>query len=282
MVKINNLSFGYSRKKILYDKLNLSLETGRIYGLLGKNGAGKSTLLRNMCGLLFPSAGTISVNGFEPQKRQPSFLQTVYLIPEQIYVPRLSINRYVELYAPFYPKFDIVQFRDFMDVLKVEGNPKLTDLSFGQQKKFIIAFGLACNTQLLIMDEPTNGLDIPSKSQFRKLLASTITDDRIFIISTHQVRDLDNLIDQVVVVDNGEVLLNASIDEISEKLCFKLVPELPDTEQVLYSESSMMGHAVVMANTEGVDTKVHLEYLFNAITAHPDKTKAIFNNLKHH
>jgi ABC-2 type transport system ATP-binding protein len=278
MVEIKNLSFGYSRKKVLFDDFNLTLDSGRIYGLLGKNGAGKSTLLRTICGLLFPTTGTIEVNGFEPKKRQPAFLQSLYLIPEQTYVPRLSINRYVDLYAPFYPQFDRQQLRGYLDVLDVKGNPKLTDLSFGQQKKFIIAFGLACNTQMLIMDEPTNGLDIPSKSQFRKLMASALTDERIFIISTHQVRDLDNLIDQVVVVENGSVLLNASINEICEKLCFKLVHELPEPDKVLYSESSMMGHAVVMPNTEGVDTKVHLEYLFNAITAQPNKTKAIFNN----
>ena len=278
MIKIKNLSFGYHRKKILFNNFNLSLETGRIYGLLGKNGAGKSTLLRNICGLLFPSSGTIEVNGFEPQKRQPSFLQSLYFIPEHVHVPRLSIQRYVDFYAPFYPKFDAQQFWNFLEILDVRGNPKLTDLSFGQQKKFIIAFGLACNTQVVIMDEPTNGLDIPSKSQFRKLMASTLTDDRIFIISTHQVRDLDNLIDQVVVIDNGAVLLNASINEIADKLAFKLVAELPEPDKVLYSESSMMGHAVVMPNTEGVDTKVHLEYLFNAVTANPDKTNALFNN----
>ena len=278
MIQITNLSFGYSRKKIILDNLNLSLDSGRIYGLLGKNGAGKSTLLRGICGLLFPNKGTISVNDFSPQKRQPAFLQDLYFIPEQIYVPRLSIKKYMDLYAPFYPKFDATQFWAAMDVLDVKGNPKLTDLSFGQQKKFIIAFGLACNTQILIMDEPTNGLDIPSKSQFRKLMASALRDDRIFIISTHQVRDLDNLIDQVVVIDEGSVLLNASINDISDKLCFKLLLELPEPDKVLYSESSMMGHAVVMPNTEGVETKVHLEYLFNAITAHPDKTKSIFNN----
>lgn len=278
MIQITNLSFGYNRKKIILDNLNLSLDSGRIYGLLGKNGAGKSTLLRGICGLLFPNKGTISVNDFSPQKRQPAFLQDLYFIPEQIYVPRLSIKKYMDLYAPFYPKFDAAQFWATMDVLDVKGNPKLTDLSFGQQKKFIIAFGLACNTQILIMDEPTNGLDIPSKSQFRKLMASALRDDRIFIISTHQVRDLDNLIDQVVVIDEGSVLLNASINDISDKLCFKLLLELPEPDKVLYSESSMMGHAVVMPNTEGVETKVHLEYLFNAITAHPDKTKSIFNN----
>ena len=278
MIQITNLSFGYNRKKTLFDNLNLSLDAGRIYGLLGKNGAGKSTLLRNICGVLFPTHGSISVNGFAPQKRQPGFLQDLYFIPEQIYVPRLSIEKYLYLYAPFYPKFDKNQFDAYMDALDVKGNPKLTDLSFGQQKKFIIAFGLACNTNILIMDEPTNGLDIPSKSQFRKLMASALTDDRIFIISTHQVRDLDNLIDQVVIIDEGSVLLNASINEISDKLCFKLLPELPELDKVLFAESSMMGHAVVMPNTEGVETKVHLEYLFNAITAQPDKTKSIFNN----
>lgn len=278
MIAIQNLSFSYNRKKRIYDNLSLSLASGSIYGLLGKNGAGKSTLLKSMVGLLFPTEGVIRVNDFEPQRRQPSFLQTIYFIPEQTYVPSLSVERYINLYAPFYPNFDEKKLAEYIKALEVNAVGKLTDMSFGQQKKFIIAFGLACNTPVLLMDEPTNGLDIPSKSQFRKLIASTLTDDKIIFISTHQVRDLDNLIDKIIIVDDGKMLLNASIGDISDKLCFKLLPELPDSDKVLYSESSMMGHAVVMPNTEGVETKVHLEYLFNAVIAQPNKVKTLFNN----
>jgi ABC-2 type transport system ATP-binding protein len=278
MVEIQNLTFGYNRNKLLYEGLNLSLKAGRIYGLLGKNGAGKSTLLKNMVGLLFPTEGVVSINNFLPKKRQPSFLQSIYFIPEQTYVPSLSIKRYVDLYAPFYPLFDENQFYTCLKELEVKTEGKLTDMSFGQQKKFIIAFGLACNTSVLLMDEPTNGLDIPSKSQFRKLIASALTGDRLFLISTHQVRDLDNLIDDVVIVENGEILLNASIGDISERLVFKTIQNTPQAETILYSETSLNGLTIVKANTKNEESKVNLEHLFNAVVAHPNIIKMIFQN----
>ena len=278
MIQIQNFSFSYSRKKQIYSNLSLALPSGSIYGLLGKNGAGKSTLLKTMVGLLFPTEGVVRVNNFEPKRRQPSFLQTIYFIPEQTYVPSLTVERYVNLYAPFYPKFDKKLLAEYLKVLDVNAEGKLTALSFGQQKKFIIAFGLACNTAVLVMDEPTNGLDIPSKSQFRKLIASALTDDKTIVISTHQVRDLDNLIDQIVIVDDGKLLLNASISDISDKLCLKTVAQLSETHKTIYAESSFGGHAVVTQNTEGVDTKVNLELLFNAVTTNQEAIDQIFNN----
>jgi len=278
MIDVENLSFGYKRKKLLYKNLSLKLEAGSIYGLLGKNGAGKSTLLKNFIGLLFPTDGNLTVNGFEPKRRKPAFLETIYFIPEEVYVPPVSIGRYKNLFAPFYPSFDENKFYSYLEHLDVKDNGKLTSLSFGQQKKFIIAFALACNTKVLLLDEPTNGLDIPSKIKFRKLIASTFTDDKIIFISTHQIRDLDNLIDRVIIVDDGHLLLNASIGAIAEKLCFKTVSELSDTSDVLYSEESLKGFSVVVRNSYNEDSKVNLEHLFNAITYNAVKAKAIFKN----
>lgn len=277
MVNVENLSFSYSSKKSLYSGLNLSLSTGHIYGLLGKNGAGKSTLLKNIVGLLFPTEGRIRVNELEPRKRQPSFLQHIYFIPEQTVVPALSIKRYISLYTPFYPRFDEQQFYGYLKELEVETSMNLKDMSFGQQKKFVIAFGLACNTPVLVMDEPTNGLDIPSKSHFRKLMASSLNEERLFIISTHQVRDLDNLIDDVIIIESGEVLLNASIGEIAERLVFKTIPEMPIAETVLYAEPHFKGTTIVKANTQREDSKVNLEHLFNAVVANPHLIKMIFS-----
>jgi ABC-2 type transport system ATP-binding protein len=278
MIDIQNLSFGYKRKKLLYKNLTLKLEAGSIYGLLGKNGAGKSTLLKNFIGLLFPKDGKIAVNGFEPKKRWPSFLETIYFIPEEVYVPALTVEGYKNLFSPFYPSFSEEQFYSYLEQLDVKDKGKLNGLSFGQQKKFIIAFALACNTKVLLLDEPTNGLDIPSKIKFRKLIASIFTDDKIIFISTHQIRDLDNLIDRVIVVDNGELLLNASVSDISEKLCFKTVSELSSPDEILYSEESLKGFSVVTKNTNAEDSKVNLEHLFNAITEKPVLAKAIFKN----
>lgn len=274
MIEIQNLTFGYRKKKILYKNLNLTLENGNIYGLLGKNGAGKSTLLKNLIGLLFPTGGQIIVNGYIPKKRQPSFLETIYLIPEEVHVPSISIHQYQNLFAPFYPNFNPDQFHDYLDQLDVKDQGKLNTLSFGQQKKFIIAFALACNTKILLLDEPTNGLDIPSKMRFRKLISSIFNEDRMIFISTHQIRDLDNLIDKVIIVDNGELILHASITEISEKLCFKTVSE--PAENTLYTEMSLKGHTIIKANTEKEETKVNLEHLFNAVTQNPTIVKNLF------
>jgi ABC-2 type transport system ATP-binding protein len=281
MISIENLSFGYKKNKPLYKNLSLSLQSGSIYGLLGKNGAGKSTLLKNLTGLLFPDSGNLFVNGFVPKKRRPGFLQTIYFIPEEVFVPALTIKRYKNLYSPFYPKFDDQLFHNYLKLLDVETEEKLNTLSFGQQKKFIIAFALACGTEVLFLDEPTNGLDIPSKAQFRKLISSVFTDKRMIFISTHQIRDLDNLIDRIVIVDRGELLLSASVSEVAEKLSFKTLKELPqDFSQILYSEDSLKGISVVLENEDAEDSKVNLEHLFNAVTENPEKIKAIFTNKK--
>jgi ABC-2 type transport system ATP-binding protein len=278
MIEIQNLSFGYHPRKFLYKKLQLSLQPGNIYGLLGRNGAGKSTLLKNIIGLLFPTEGKIMVNGFVPNKRLPSFLETIYFIPEEVHVPSLTIKRYLNLFSPFYPLFNKEQFAVYLESLDVKTEAKLTTLSFGQQKKFIIAFALACNTKVLLLDEPTNGLDIPSKKRFRKLIASVMNDDRMIFISTHQIRDLDNLIDQVIIVDNGDLLLNASLATIGEKLCFKTVDDIPANTHVLYEEDALKGKSIVVENTLQEDTKINLEHLFNAITENPAMAKAIFKN----
>src|SRR5689334_10590623 len=277
MIEISDLSFGYKKRKPLYKNLNLSLPVGSIYGLLGKNGAGKSTLLKNFIGLLFPKQGELFVNGYTPKKRLPSFLETIYFIPEEVYVPSLTIDRYRKLFSPFYPLFNEDQFYSYLDLLDVHDKGKLNTLSFGQQKKFIIAFALACNTRILLLDEPTNGLDIPSKIKFRKLIASVFTEDKMIFISTHQIRDLENLIDNVIIVDNGELLLQASIAEIEKRLSFKVVDEMPDENNVLYADSSLSGYAVVMENKTSEESKVNLEYLFNAVTENPVKAKSIFN-----
>jgi ABC-2 type transport system ATP-binding protein len=278
MIEIQNVSFGYSRRKMLYKNLTLTLEAGTIYGLLGKNGAGKSTLLKNLIGLLFPEKGKINVNTFEPKRRQPSFLQTIYFIPEEVYVPSLTINGYRNLFAPFYPCFENEKFNLYLKELDVKDEGKLNTLSFGQQKKFVIAFALACNTKVLLLDEPTNGLDIPSKIQFRKLIASVMNEGRTIVISTHQVRDLENLIDRIIIVDNGFLLLNASLGDISEKLCFKTVAEVDDSVRVLHSEDTLKGISVVQENPRGEESKVNLEQLFNAVTENPEVIKAIFIN----
>ena len=276
MVQLDQLSFGYTRHHRLFDGLNLTLEPGHIYGLLGKNGAGKSSLLRNMVGLLYPDSGRIEVAGYSPRKRQPAFLQAVYFIPEEIYLPAVTIAKYLATQAPFYPNFHEQQFRYYLTEFDVPFDHTINGLSFGQRKKVLIAFALACNTSVLVMDEPTNGLDIPSKSQFRKLVASVLQDDRIILISTHQVRDLDNLIDSVIVLEDSEILLHHRLDDISERLRFATLSSAEDDQRVLYAEPSLQGYTVVMENSEQQESKVDLERLFNAAIKNPERIRQLF------
>lgn len=265
MVRIRNLHFGYSRRHPLFQNLDLTLERGHIYGLLGKNGAGKSTLLKNMVGLAFPLAGTCEVFGQPAARRHPDMLADLFFLPEEIYVPAVTAVKFVDHTAGFYPKFDHAALAHYLSEFEVPAQAVLSALSFGQQKKFMIAFALAANTSLLVMDEPTNGLDIPSKAQFRKLIASALTEERCLIVSTHQVRDLESLIDTVVVLHGQRIVLNADLAELAERLSFATVPEADDT--ALYVEESVRGAQVIRPNRSGMAGRVDLELLFNALVS---------------
>lgn len=276
MIKLSNLSFGYSKKSLLFKNLNLELQVGHIYGLLGKNGAGKSTLLKNLAGLVFPSSGNCSVNGYNAADRLPGFLQELFFIPEEIYLPALTAEEFVKSTGHFYPKFDLQQFNKMIEEFDVPADRMLNKLSFGQQKKVMIAFGLATNTSLLIMDEPTNGLDIPSKVQFRKIIAAALTDDRCVIISTHQVRDLDSLIDTLVVIHEKEIVLNMSLEEIGAKIQFTTAAQA-NKSGILYQEDTDFGVNTISLNPHEDYNKVDMEILFNALT---NKNKSVIETLK--
>ena len=277
MIQIKNLSFDYGKRKPVFRNLNLTLKEGNVYGLLGRNGAGKSSLLRNMAGLLFSTSGTCIVNGHNAQDRLPVFLQDLYFLPEEFHTPPVKIKEFVDIYAPFYPKFSLKQFLEYLEEFQLSDNEKFTELSLGQKKKALIGFALSTNTKVLLMDEPTNGLDIPSKSQFRKIIASVATDERIIVISTHQVRDLESLIDPIIILDNSEVLLNATTEEITEKLCFKTVLRVTEHDKVLYSEHSLRGFSIVTQNVDNEHSKADLELLFNATLTSQLQIKQLFN-----
>jgi len=276
MIKITDLTFAYKNKPPLFSGLNLQISDGNIYGLLGKNGAGKTTLLKIICGLLFPQKGACSVLAFTPSKRVPEMLQEIYFIPEEIYTPPLKIDEYLKLFAPFYPHFDQQSFGQYIKTFNLPRNDRLTSLSYGQKKKFLVAFGLASNCRLLILDEPTNGLDIPSKSQFRKLLATSLSEDRIIIISTHQVRDIGNLIDPIVILDDGNVIFNQSIDDISRKLAVRLQKTEPGKNDVLYSEKTLGGYVVIDENRGESESNLDIELLFNAVINNQQRMGELF------
>ncbi|MBD2753518.1 ABC transporter ATP-binding protein [Spirosoma validum] len=283
MIELSNVSFGYQRGRPLYDDLNLRLSAGSIYGLLGPNGAGKSTLLRLISGLLYPRTGRIQVGNYIPAERKPTFLEDLFLLPEEFYLPPVRIRQFVDSNAPFYPRFDRVQMAGYVREFGLTDDQKLNELSYGQKKKILIGFGLATNTTVLLMDEPTNGLDIPSKGQFRRLVAGAVDDRRTVVISTHQVRDLEALIDPIVILNERGIALNASVEEITARLWFGMVsgndrPELETSQPLLYSERAVGGYALVTENPASEPSRLDLERLFNAVQAEPERIRQLFSS----
>lgn len=279
MLQVENISFSYGRRKpeVLSD-FSFSLEKGRVYGLLGKNGVGKSTLLYLMCGLLTPKHGRVMYHGVDMRRRLPETLRDVFLVPEEFDLPAVSLVQFVELNSPFYPNFSKEDMMTYLHLFEMDWNIHLGGLSMGQKKKVFMSFALATHTSLLLMDEPTNGLDIMAKSQFRKFIASGMSDERTIVISTHQVRDIDNVLDHVVIMNNSRVLLDESIVRVTERLAFVESDSPALAEEALYKLPSVQGNSLLLPNREGVETKLNLELLFGAVLADSEKIKDLFHS----
>ena len=279
MITVENLSFLYrkSKRAVLHD-FSLSLEKGRVYGLLGKNGAGKSTLLYLMSGLLTPKSGKVVYHDVDVRRRLPITLQDMFLVPEEFDLPPVSLISYIELNSPFYPRFSKEDMVKYLHYFEMDINIDLGALSMGQKKKVFMSFALATNTSLLLMDEPTNGLDIPGKSQFRKFIASGMTDDKTILISTHQVRDIDKVLDHVLIMDNSRVLLNESTMSICDKLFFTESENRELLQSSLFSTPSIQGNFLRLPNESGEDSEINLELLFNATLAVPERISALFHS----
>lgn len=273
MITIKDLGFSYGNNAVLKN-ISMNLEEGCIYGLLGENGVGKTTLLTLLCGLKKPQTGNIKADGRNPYDREPSFLSDQYYLSDEVPAMNMKAIDYASHYGKFWENFDLEKFTGVMAVLENDPMKKMNHMSFGQLKKTHIAFALACNAKYLFMDEPTNGLDIPSKAQFRKAVTKYTREDSIILISTHQVRDLENIIDPIIILDRQDVILNATLEEISKKLYFDYSTE--KIEGALYSEMIPGASVQVSPNKVGEESKVNLEALFNTAHMHKELIKDIF------
>ena len=274
MIEIKNLDFSY-KKTPVFNNINLSFPQGAIYGLLGENGVGKTTLLKIICGLQRPSMGSCTVDGLTSYDRLPEMLQRIVFLPDEVTLPdNATPQKYVDELSPFYPTFAQGTFLHLMQELEVDPDRKFKEMSFGQQKKSLIAASLSLGTDYVLLDEPTNGLDIPSKAQFRSILSKIADEGKTIIISTHQVKDVENLIDPIVILSHNAVLLDASVQKITEKLFFEYGgAERPDA---LYSELLPGGYMNVVANESGEESQLNIEALFNAVLRNKEKIKELF------
>lgn len=279
MIEFKNISFGYGGGRPLFEGLSLRLDDGHVYGLLGCNGVGKSTLLRLMCGALHAGGGAVDVDGFDPSRRPAELLRDMVMVPEEFALPDTTPADYVRTTAPFYPAFSAGDFDRFCREFAVDAALRFGRMSMGQRKKAFLAFALACNARTLLLDEPTNGLDIPSKAALRRILAGYASDERMVVVSTHQVRDVENLLDGAVILDHTGVALCATADEITSALRFGAVTA---ADEPLYSEPSLMGTVGVapLRAGEESDGRMSFELLFNAVTADGARVRSLFNMKK--
>ena len=278
MLTVNKITYSYGRnKKPVLDGYSLSIEPGTICGLLGQNGAGKSTLLYLITGLLKPQSGSISYNGFKPWNRNVDFLNDLFLVPEEIYLPDIKLREFVKTTAPYYPNFSEEDLRNHLNTFELTPDVHLGQLSMGQKKRVFISFALACNTSLLILDEPTNGLDIPGKRLFRKAVINGMRDDKTVIISTHQVYDIEQLIDHVVITDMSGVRLDASMAEIMSKLSFSFTPNRAKAAEALFAVDVPGGANIVeLLSEDNGETDVNLETLFELTRTNPETVSQLF------
>ena len=275
MIEIKDLAFSYGKTPVL-KSITTTLEEGRIYGLLGENGVGKTTLLTLLCGLKKVCSGSISTDGENPFDRTPTLLQNQFYLPDEVLPVAMKAECFAKERGAFWPDYDHAKFLEIMKEFENDPAKKMNQMSAGQLKKTYISLALACGCKYIFMDEPTNGLDIPSKTQFRSAIMKYTSDDSTIVISTHQVRDLENIIDPIIILDRQDVLLNASVEEITSKLYFDYGTHLhPES---LYSEQLPGGFIQVRPNTTSEDSKINVEALFNAVHKNKELIKGMFNN----
>lgn len=275
MIEIKDLAFSYGKTPIL-KSITTTLEEGRIYGLLGENGVGKTTLLTLLCGLKKVCSGSITTDGENPFDRTPTLLQNQFYLPDEVLPVAMKAECFAKERGAFWPDYDHSKFLEIMKEFENDPAKKMNQMSAGQLKKTYISLALACGCKYIFMDEPTNGLDIPSKTQFRSAIMKYTSDDSTIVISTHQVRDMENIIDPIIILDRQDVLLNASVEEITSKLYFDYGTQLhPES---LYSEQLPGGFIQVYPNTTGEDSKINVEALFNAVRKNKELIKGMFSN----
>lgn len=269
MIQVNDITFSYpGSKHKVFDRLSLNLKDNHIYGLLGKNGTGKSTLLYLIAGLLRPKKGSILVDGLTASKRYPEMLQEIYLVPEEYNLPNMSLANYTKIHETFYPRFSKETLNKCLEDFEMPTNINMKQLSMGQKKKVYMSFALATGCRIILMDEPTNGLDIPSKALFRQVVAGNMTEGSSLVISTHQVHDVEQLLDHILILDNSRILLNAATEQITSDYTFSIRQPAEMDDTVLYAEPSLQGNATIARRKEGdSETPINLELLFNAVTS---------------
>ena len=274
MISFNQLGFRYRLGSQVFRDFSMTLSPGHVYGVLGENGVGKSTLMKLASGVLIPTAGSVTIDGRNASLREEATMAKIIYLPEEFSLPALTLDEFRKVTTPFYPSFSDESFEECCRVLDVVRDRRLDKLSMGQRKRAYLAFAFACRAEWLLLDEPTNGLDVAAKEAFRRLVARYVDEGQSIIISTHSVREIDSLIDHLIILDRKGIVLDASIGEIGSRLRFG---RCSAEEEPLYSESTLAGTSGVVVNTTDEESPVDIEMLFMASLRSTERLRRLFN-----
>ena len=272
--------------KVAVADVSFDARPGEILGILGANGAGKTTTLRILASVIKADEGQVCLDGADitgnlmDYRRHIGFL-TSELKLEDYFTPNYLFDYFSKLYGvgeeqaaqrkkELFEKFGIDKFAEV----------KVADMSTGMKQKISLVISIVHNPDIIIFDEPTNGLDIPGKSQFRKFIASGMSDDKTIVISTHQVRDIDKVLDHVLIMDDSRVLLDESTSNICDKLFFVESDDRELAKSALFAIPTIQGNYLILPNEKQDESELNLELLFNATLATPEEIARLFHTQK--
>lgn len=293
MIEIKNLSLGFLKSnglaaartdvklvKPVLENLSLTIEPGKVYGLIGRNGAGKTSLLNCITGILAfrKKFQCIYLDGVKMNINNPNTHAKLFYVTDTISSIHILADTFANTLSSLYPNFNVKSYKQYMEMFRMNRNVFLDELSLGEKKIVFLCYAFASGAPYIIMDEPTNGLDITSRKVFRKLIASCMTPDRAIVISTHHINEISSLLDHILILDNKHIVFDHSVMETGSVLSFIESDDEDCKQQALYSMSSAYGNRMILPNTGGTDSEIDYELLFEAVLENGKAINELFEN----
>ena len=225
VISARGLSKRYG-KTAAVDNISFEIPAGRIVGLIGPNGSGKTTTLKAALGLV-PFDGELSVLGFDPRTQRDALMQDVCFIADVAILPRwLRVSEAIDFVAGVHPKFDREKAERYLAITKLKPSMKVKSMSKGMVVQLHLALVMAIDAKLLVLDEPTLGLDIIYRKQFyQNLLEDYFDEQKTIIITTHQVEEVEHILTDLMFIRDGKIILAATMDEVGERYTEVMVPQ---------------------------------------------------------
>ena len=239
MLEMKHVTKTFGNFKAL-DDLTMTVPQGAVYGLVGPNGAGKSTAIRHLTGIYRPDKGEITLEGL-PIYENPTVKATMGYIPDDIfYFPSATLEEMRRFYKGIYPKFDDILFEKLYEVFQLPKKTPIRRFSKGMQKQAAFQLTLSCKPEVLILDEPVDGLDPVMRRQVMSLILSDVAErGTTVLISSHNLRELEDVCDHVGIMDKGKMLMERSLAEMQgNTVKLQMVGQVPENLDILHESSS--------------------------------------------